>query len=125
MTRWIQVVNRTRGDGLVARARWCDSFACRLRGLSLRRSLPEGEGLLLVEPRPSRMGAAIHMAGMFFALGVVWMSADGRVVQARLARPWRIYWPAAPARFTLEAHPTILEWVSAGDRLEFVDEARA
>ncbi len=109
----------------MARARWCDSFTCRLRGLSLRRGLPEGDGLLLVEPRASRWGAAIHMAGMFFALGIVWIGPDRRVVDTRLARPWRIYWPLSAAQFTLEANPTILKRVQTGDRLEFVDEAPA
>ena len=124
MTRWTVIVNPSRGGRLV-RARWCDSFVCRLRGLSLTRRLPKGEGLLLVEPRPSRMGAAIHMAGMFYALGVVWIADGGLVVDTRLARPWRIYWPSAPARFTLEAEPAILERIYSGDRLEFVDERAA
>lgn len=81
--------------------------------------------MLLVEPRASRVGAAIHMAGMFFPLGIVWLDPEGGVVHTCLARPWRVYWPPASARFTLEASPAILERVQAGDRLEFQDEAAA
>jgi hypothetical protein len=122
MARWILVANRTRESHPLARARWCDSFACRLRGLSLRRRLSEGEGLLLVEARPSRLGAAIHMAGMLFPLGIVWIGPDQRVVDLVRALPWRIYWPATPAIYTLEASPDILDSVAAGDHVEFIDE---
>jgi uncharacterized membrane protein (UPF0127 family) len=62
------------------------------------------------------------MAGMFFPLGIVWIGPDQRVVDIVRARPWRIYWPAAPAIYTLEASPAILEGVAAGDRVEFIDE---
>jgi hypothetical protein len=121
MDRWVEVVNSTRGRPL-ARARWCVTFACRLRGLSLRRQLEKGEGLVLVEARPSRIGAAIHMAGMLFPLGVVWIDGAGRVVDTRLARPWHIYLPSSPAQFTLEASPSILDQIGKGDQVLFRDE---
>jgi uncharacterized membrane protein (UPF0127 family) len=121
MDRWVEVVNSTRGRRL-ARARWCVTFACRLRGLSLRRRLEQGEGLVLVEARPSRIGAAIHMAGMLFPLGIVWIDGDGRVVDTRLAQPWGIYLPSAPAQFTLEASSSILDEIGKGDQVVFRDE---
>jgi uncharacterized membrane protein (UPF0127 family) len=123
MPRWVVVRNRSRGDALVVRARWCDSFACRLRGLAFRRSLPEGEGLVLVESRASRSNAAIHMGFVFFPLGIAWIDAAGCVVACRLALPWRLYVPATPAQYTLEGCPSMLGAVAVGDRLEFVDEA--
>lgn len=120
----VTVRNRSAGPSLVVRAIWCSSFACKLRGLSLRRALPDGQGLLLVEAGESRWGSAIHMFGMFFDLGVVWISGQGVVVDKRRARPWRVYVPRAPARYTLEADPSVLERVRLGDRLELVkDEA--
>lgn len=123
MGSWVTVRNRSAEPSLVVRARWCSSFACKLRGLSLRRDLPDGQGLLLVETAESRWASAIHMVGMLFDLGVVWISGQGVVVDTRHARPWRVYVPGAPARYTLEARPAVLERVRVGDRLEFVADA--
>ena len=102
-------------------ARWCSSFFCKLRGLSLRRPIPSGTGLLLVEGREGRWNTAIHMFGMLFDLAVIWLDAEGNVVDVRLARPWRVYAPRNPARFTLEALPEILERVAVGDVLDLGD----
>jgi uncharacterized membrane protein (UPF0127 family) len=123
MTRWVDVRNRSQSGTELVRARWCDTFACRLRGLTFRRQLERGEGLLLVEGRESRAGTAIHMLAVFMPLGVAWLAADGRVVDTRLALPWRFYTPRAPAMFILEAQPAMLESVAIGDHLEFVDAA--
>jgi uncharacterized membrane protein (UPF0127 family) len=121
MSRWVHVINSSRAGRRLVQARWCSSFLCRLRGLSLRSSLGEDEGLLLVESRPSRANAAIHMGGMRFPLGIIWMDTDGHVVDMRLARPWGIYIPSDPAKYTLEAGPSVLEQVARGDRLVFAD----
>ena len=120
MARWVDIHNRTQ-DRHVIRARWCASFACRLRGLMLRRRLAPDEGLLLVERSAGRTQTAIHMAMVFFPLGVVWLDNDRRVVDKRLALPWRAYAPSAPARYVLEGEPGVLECVADGDVLEFSD----
>jgi uncharacterized membrane protein (UPF0127 family) len=120
MARWVDVHNRTQ-DRHVIRARWCASFACRLRGLMLRRPLAPDEGLLLVERNAGRAQTAIHMAMVLFPLGVVWLDDDLRVVDKRLALPWRAYAPSAPARFILEGEPRVLECVACGDILVFTD----
>ncbi|MGA9191642.1 MAG: DUF192 domain-containing protein [Anaerolineales bacterium] len=123
MTHWIEVHNASQADLQVIRARWCDTFACRLRGLTFRRSLGPGEGLLLVEGRESRSGTAIHMWFVFMPLGVAWVAADGRVVDTRLALPWRLYAPKVAAKFILEGPPGMLESVAINDCLEFVNAA--
>ena len=120
MGHWVDVHNRTQ-DRHVLTARRCDSFACRLRGLTFRRSLPPGEGLLLVEATSGRAQTAIHMAMVFMSLGVVWLDEALRVVDVRLARPWRIYIPTTPARYVLEGGPGVLECVARGDQLELHD----
>jgi uncharacterized membrane protein (UPF0127 family) len=120
-TRWVYLRNRSRGGAPLVRARWCSSFGCKLRGLSLRRPIPSGSGLILVEGTESRWATAIHMFGMLFALGVVWLDSGWRVVDVRRADPWRIYVPRASARYTLEALPEVLEQVSVGDELEVAD----
>lgn len=124
MPRWVVIRNRTRGGGIVARARWCESFVCRLRGLMLSSPPPSGSGLLLVESRSGRWNTAIHMFGMRFPIGAVWIDDRMAVVDARRARPWAVCVPAAAARFTLEALPDVLDRVGVGDELEFEDDPR-
>lgn len=107
---------------LVERAKWCDSFASKLRGFTLRRELSPGEGLVLVEKRESRLNTAIHMLFVFFDLGVVWVDEGGCIVDKTLARPWRLsYTPKSAARYVVEADPEIIEQVSVGDHLRFVE----
>ncbi len=106
------------GTPLPLRARRCDTFLCRLRGLTFRRSLADDEGLLFVESAESRVATSIHMFFVFFSIGVVWMAADGAVVDAKLARPFRPYYaPRAPAKYYLEGTPALLSWVKIGERL--------
>lgn len=120
MAGWVDVRNRTQARAVV-RALRCESFACRLRGLTFRRSLAPDRGLLLIEARSGRAQTAIHMWMVFMPLGVIWLDDDLRVVDTRLARPWGVYVPAAPARYVLEGVPGVLECVARGDTLEFTD----
>lgn len=99
---------------------YCDSFLCRLRGLTFRRRLSPEEGLLLVESHEGRLDAAIHMLGVWFELGVVWINASGFVVDTCLAHPWRVsYVPRNPARFVLEVAPDRLSDFVVGDEIKF------
>jgi uncharacterized membrane protein (UPF0127 family) len=122
MSRRVDVVNRRSGTRLATAARWCDSFQCRLRGLMFRRVLPPGEALVLVEGVESRAATSIHMFFVPFPIGVVWINTAGRVVDKVLALPWRpFYAPRAPARYTLEAEPGLLERVALDDEVVFQD----
>jgi uncharacterized membrane protein (UPF0127 family) len=112
------------GNVVLARAKWCTGFWCHFRGLMLRRSLPEDEGLLFVFRREGVTVTTIHMFFMYFAIAAVWLDNTGRVVDARLAKPWRpAYAPAKPARYLIEAQPSLLERVKVGDVLTFDEEA--
>src|SRR5437660_6063403 len=78
------IVNTTRGTVVCERGTVADRPLVRMRGLLGRRSLPEGEGLLL-EPAPS-----IHTAFMRFPIDVVFLDAQMRVVKlVPHLRPWR------------------------------------
>jgi uncharacterized membrane protein (UPF0127 family) len=104
---------------------YCDSFFCRLRGLTFRRNLSPEEGLLLVQKNDSRLDASIHMLGVWIDLGVVWINAAMKVVDLRLARSWRpLYIPQQPARFVLESDPIRLNDFRLGDEIRF-EESRA
>lgn len=113
-------VQRSDGTVLPLRVRRCDTFLCRLRGLTFRRSLAADEGLLFVETSESRLGAAIHMLFVFFPIGVVWLDSTRRVVDATVARPFApFYAPQAPAQYFLEGPPALVEWVAIGEELRF------
>ena len=113
---WIEVRSDAGEDPLLGRVRLCDSFLCRLRGLTFRRHLGEDEGLLLVGHRESRTDTAIHMFFVFFPIAAVWLNGEGCVVDAKLASPFRpIYVPQAPAKDVLEGPPSLLERVQVGE----------
>jgi len=57
----------------------------RLLGLAWLCALPENTGLLLPRTR------SIHTVGMRFALDLVWLDREGRVLRVdRGVRPWRV-----------------------------------
>ena len=114
----IQNTNRPLPSGL--QAVYCDSFACRLRGLMFRHALDPDHGLLLVEGRDSRVDASIHMLFVYMDLGVIWINSDHRVVDTVLARAWHLaYAPRDPARYILEINPARLGEFQLGDHIEF------
>lgn len=120
--RYVNVKQRASGVLLLSRARWCESFLCRLRGLMFRSRLRAGEALILAEAGESRAAAAIHMFFVPFAIAAIWIDNSGRVVDKVRAQPWRpFYAPRAPARYTLETDPAFLDQVSIGDELDFED----
>jgi hypothetical protein len=125
VAQWKVAANRSREGHILARVEWCASFASKLRGLTFRRRLAPGSGLVLVEDRPGRLATAIHMAFVFFPIAVAWLDGDGTVVDVRLARPWRAYVPRHPAQYVLEASPGMLECLSLGDQVTFDDASSA
>jgi uncharacterized membrane protein (UPF0127 family) len=123
---WVAVRDRRSGLVLIERARWCASFTTRLRGLMFRPPLQAGEALILVEARDSRAAATIHMLGVSFPIGAVWIDESGRIVDKTLALPWRPYYaPRAPARYILETQPEFLERVTFGDEVAFEESTGA
>lgn len=88
--------------------------------MAFRKDLPEDWGLLLVQPRDSRLDSAIHMLGMRFDLGIVWFNSAGEVVDVRGARRWRSFlMPRRPARYVLEMHEKRLDEFQIGDKIRF------
>lgn len=124
MSQW-RVLRKADSDVVVlARVRLCVSFWCHFKGLQLVPRLPDDEGLLFVNRGESRTDTTIHMFFMRFAIGVVWLDSGGKVVDKKLAKPWRpAYAPQAPAQYFLEANPDVLERVEVGDVLKFDEEA--
>ena len=122
MQRFLVVRNLSRPIARPAHILRCDSFACRLRVLMFRSRLDAGEGLLLEIGGDSRLDSSIHMLFVPFDLAVVWIDSALCVVDRVIARSWRpAYFPARPARYTLEIHPDRFDEYGVGDRVEFQD----
>ena len=120
MPTFLIVRNRNRPIEHPAHIQRCDSFLCRLRGLMFRSSLPADEGLLLEIGRDSKVDSSIHMFFVPFDLAVFWINSEQRVVDKVIARSWRpAYFPAQPARYTLEMPPSRFEDYTVGDQVEF------
>jgi uncharacterized membrane protein (UPF0127 family) len=81
----VEILNLTRGTSIATSARTARSIWARGRGLMFARELPQGTGLL-IDPCGS-----IHMFFMRFALDVLYVDRDDRVVRVqRGIRPWRV-----------------------------------
>lgn len=85
------------------RAEVARSFFQRLRGLIGRRSMPPGEGMLILRCN------AIHTFFMRFAIDATFLDRDGRVVKTvRNIKPWRPFvWGGWRAVQVLETAATL------------------
>ena len=121
MSQFIHVKNLNQSDLKPACVKYCDSFLCRLRGLTFRNKLDPDDGLLLVQgKRDSRIDSSIHMLFVPFDLNVVWINSEMIVVDKVIAKPWRLaYLSSQPACFVLEIHPDRWENYQVGDKVEF------
>lgn len=120
MSDTIFINNLSRKIDNPARITYCDSFACRLRGLMFRSELAKDEGLLLVESKDSRIDTSIHMLFVPFDLTVVWINSEFSVVDKIIAKSWHAaYFPKASAAYTLEIHPDRWNDYQIGDKVEF------
>ena len=118
--RRVLIHNLSRPEQQPLEVQYCESFACRLRGLTFRRKLDADDGLLLVGSRQSRVDTAIHMLFVWFDIGVAWLDANGVVVDTCLARSWRpVYVPKAPAQHILEMSPDASERFKIGEQTRF------
>ena len=125
MSEYRVIRNATTGKIILTRAEWCASTWKRFRGLQFRLTLPEDEGLLFVYTRESIAATAIHMFFVFMSIGVIWLDASGKVVDKKLAKPWRPYYaPRTKAQYFIEALPSVLERVNMGDVLKFDERVR-
>lgn len=119
----VLVHNASRADIKPVQALWGRSFFARLQGFTFRKDLAKDEGLVLVESRDSRIDTSIHMLFVWTDLAVIWINSEQVVVDAILAKSWRpMYFPAKPARYTLEIHPKRLGDFQVGDKIHFEHE---
>lgn len=103
--------------------RICNTYLSRLRGYLFSRPPEIDKGLLFYYHRDSRLESAIHMLGIGFPLGVVWVNRHRKVVDKTLALPWKpAYFPKEGASFVLECHPQRIHEFEEGDVVHFIKE---
>jgi uncharacterized membrane protein (UPF0127 family) len=118
--RQVNIINRTRSLKQPLAAGFCESFWCKLRGLSWRRSLAEDRGLVLADKSESRVNSSIHMLGMMFPLTILWLDSNFKVVDVYHAKPWLSFAaPRKPARYVIECAASRHEDFQIGDQLAF------
>lgn len=141
----VQDIQNGGGERLIAdKVIHADTPALRRKGLLDRQTLGPDEGALLVMPK--RLGLSlfhsIHMFGVPFELAAAWLDEEGIILDAKHARPGRMYFPSPGAdgragilrctpfgvtrtRYILEVHPAHLPLLQEGHRVrwrEAVDE---
>ncbi len=83
--RRVKVRNSSRDLYLAENADMAVNFLTRFRGLMLRKTLPEGEGLVLIP------GGQIHMFFMLIPLDVIHADRQGKVLRiVQGIKPWRL-----------------------------------
>jgi len=116
----VQIINRSRSLIAPLVASYCERFSCKLLGLSWRSNLTNESALIIAESTESRVGSAIHMMGMFFDLGIVWLNREMEVVDKREAYRWRSFLiPAKPAQYVIELGLERIEEFTLGDKIKF------
>jgi len=111
----MKAFNLTRGEILVENGAVADSAWKRMRGLLGRPALQSGDGLLLPGTK------AIHTIGMRFAIDVLFLNHEGRVVRAlRSLAPFRLSPIVRKAACALELPAGTLERTGTqeGDKIE-------
>ncbi len=118
--KYVTIANQSHPEAQPILAKYCTTFFCQLRGLMFTKTLPERQGLLLVQGSDSRVNSSIHMMFMWIDLAVVWINSDYVVVDKVFARRWKMaYLPKQPAKYVLEAGITHLSDFNIGDRVIF------
>jgi uncharacterized protein len=102
MAEAMRAINRTRGTVLCARLENAGGLAGQSRGLLGREGLAPDQGMLF-ETGPLSPFMWMHMFFMRFAIDIVFLDRDGRVIKInRALKPWRVSSVVFGARSALE-----------------------
>jgi uncharacterized membrane protein (UPF0127 family) len=91
-----------------------DTFMTRFVGLMNKKSINEGEGLLLMRC------SSIHCFFMKFTIDAVYLSKDMIVLDKETVAPWKIGIFVKRAAHVLELSENASKRISPGDKLEFI-----
>lgn len=103
---------------------YADTSQLRKEGVLGKAALEKSDGVLLV--MPSRLGLSlfhsIHMFGVPFGLAAAWLDKEGNILDLKLAKPGRIYFPDGlftDTRYILEVHPDHLPKLKQAGRVQW------
>lgn len=103
---------------------YADTPQLRKEGVLGKAALEKSDGVLLV--MPSRLGLSlfhsIHMFGVPFGLAAAWLDKEGNILDLKLAKPGRIYFPDGlftDTRYILEVHPDHLPKLKQAGRVQW------
>lgn len=106
------LVNARNSEVVIEDLEIADGFLSRFAGLQLRSRLPAGKGLMLVPC------SSIHTCFMRFALDLVMVDKEGRVLQvSRAVAPWRALLLKSQTHAVIEVTSGFLPEIQIGDRL--------
>ncbi len=98
----------------------CNTFGSKLMGLMFRKKLPRNTGLIFQYEVESILNTSIHMLFMYFPITVVWLNANGVIVDKKLALPWHLmYAPALPACSVIETDSKFFDEFQVGEKIIF------
>jgi len=105
---------------------YADTSQLRKKGVLGRSSLAPNEGVLLaMPPRPGlSMMYSIHMFGVPFEMAIIWLDQDGNILDEKLAKPGKIYFPKgffSDTRFILEVHPDHYPLIARSQAIQWED----
>ncbi len=109
-----QVTNERTGTIFATTVRQAEGAWGNFRGLMLKKSMPEGHGLLF---RPAR---GIHTHFMRFPIDLVFLDGEDRVSKIREAMPpWRFDFTSAAGVIEMNPGAARAAGVQPGDQLRF------
>ena len=105
---------------------YADTSQLRKKGVLGRSSLGTNEGVLLVMPCRSALSLlhSIHMFGVPFNLAVAWLDKNGQILQQKLAKPGRMYFPSGiftDTSYILEVHPDHFPLLQKSTKIHWED----
>ena len=115
--KYVRIVNQTRQTTIVEQAEMADTMWSRFMGLMGRPGLEPNTGLVIM-PNNS-----IHMFFMSFAIDVLHVAADGRVLKIlHSIKPWRIGPIVFKSKYTVELPAGTAKRTGTveGDQIELV-----
>lgn len=114
--QYANLINQTSPTILSLRAKICDDFLSRFRGLMLTQELTPDNGIIIDEKSDSLINASIHMFFMNYPIAAIWVDSHNLVVDTVIAKPWHPYYaPKRAARYIVEAHPSRISDFKIGD----------
>lgn len=105
---------------------YADTGQLRKKGVLGRLALGTDEGVILEMPeRPGlSLFYSIHMFGVPFVLAVAWLDKNGQILDVKLARPGRMYFPSGlftDTAYILEVHPDHLPQLQKSTKIHWGD----